>query len=124
MRLVEVFPDNKLDVRDFLRLPFRLYNTSAVGSPAHARERARFSPIFLSTNTLRRVSFWFGMVWAAIGRIAVQNNRPFNDYRSQRNALVYLYEAIDDDDTAGCCSMLRQPGGARNLDRLLGRRAF
>lgn len=127
MQLVEVLRNNGRDVRDFLHLPFRLYqHNSQWVPPLMHGERARFRPDF---NFYQHSEAAFLLVrddaGQAIGRIAVQNNRPFNEYRGQRNALIYLYEAVDNDDTARLLfGAATDWARAHKLERLLGPKGF
>jgi len=60
-----------------------------------------------------------------VGRIAVLEHRPHNAYRGAHDALLYLYEAIDDDRVAG--SLFEAAEGwarARGLGRLVGPKGF
>ncbi len=127
MRLVEVIRRNRRDVQDFLRLPFRLYrNIPQWVPPLMPGERARFRDDY---PFYRHSQAAFFLVrdedGQAVGRVAVHNSRPHNEYKKQNNAFVYLYEAIDDDRVARLLfEAAEQWGRQQGLDRLVGQKGF
>lgn len=59
------------------------------------------------------------------GRIAVINNKPYNEYHHEHSACVFLYDAIDDDEVSkalfdAAADWARKQG----LDHLLGPKGF
>ena len=118
---------NPRDVRDFLQLPFSLYkDVPQWVPPLMPGERARFKPDFPYYEHSEAAFFLARDANGnAIGRIAVQNNRPFNEYRSRSDALLYLYESIDDDEVASSLfSAASTWAQSRGLDRLVGPKGF
>lgn len=127
MQIVEVRRDNKRDVRDFLQLPFRLYKDIPQWvPPLMDGERARFKPKFPFYEHSQAAFYLVRSgTGQAVGRIAVHNHRKFNEYRNEKNAILYLYEAVDDDQVAGMLfDAVRSWGQARGLDTLLGPKGF
>src|SRR5688572_17211084 len=127
MRLIEVDRRNRRDVQDFLKLPFRLYRDVPQWVPPIMQgERARFKPEFAFYEH-SKAAFYLVRDEAgqAVGRIAVQNSRPFNEYRNSKDALIYLYEAIDDESVARCLfDAAADWARAQGLDRLVGPKGF
>lgn len=127
MRLIEVDRRSRRDVLDFLKLPFRLYRDVPQWVPPIMQgERARFKPDF-AFNKHSKAAFYLvrNDAGQAVGRIAVQNNRPFNEYRKSNAALLYLYEAIEDDGVARCLfDAASEWARAQGLDRLVGPKGF
>lgn len=127
MRLIEVNPRSHRDVKDFLKLPFRLYHDVPQWTPPLMMgERARFKPNF---PYFKHSDAAFYLIrdadGEAIGRIAVQNNRPFNEYRNHKDALIYLYEAVDDENVARCLFDAASEWAVKQgLDRLVGPKGF
>jgi GNAT superfamily N-acetyltransferase len=115
------------DARDFLRLPFSLYrNTPQWVPPLMPGERRRFEPDF-SFYTHSEAAFFLARDEAgtAIGRMAVLNHRPHNEYRKAQDALLYLYECADDAQAAGL--LFEAAAGwaqSRGLKRLIGPKGF
>lgn len=118
---------SRRDVRDFMRLPFNLYRGIPQWvPPLWPSERARFSPDY---PFYRHSEAAFFIVrdgdGNAVGRLAVLDHRPHNEYRSSHDALLYLYECIDDNRAARLLFDAAE-GWARErgLTRLVGPKGF
>lgn len=88
--------------------------------------RARFKPSF---PFYRHSEAGFYLVrddaGQAVGRMAVLNHRGWNEYKGRSDALIYLYEAVDDDAVASCLfETAADWARARGLNRLLGPKGF
>ncbi len=127
MYLVEVRRADHRAVRDFLKLPFRLYHDVPQWvPPLMPGERARFRPDF---PFYRHSEAAFYLVrdesGQAVGRVAVMDHRPFNEYHQRQDALLYLYEAINDDGVAQLLFEAAEAWArARGLTRLVGPKGF
>lgn len=127
MQIIEVYPTRRRDVRDFLNLPFTIYRDIPQWvPPLMPGERARFRPDY---PFYRHSEAAFYLVrddaGQAVGRIAVLEHRPHNEYRNKRDALLYLYEAIDSDEVAGLLFEAAEGWArARGLNRLVGPKGF
>jgi GNAT superfamily N-acetyltransferase len=126
MRLTQIRRDDRRGVRAFLNLPFRIYaDIPQWVPPLRPGERARFSPDYAFYRYSEAAFF---LVWdgdQAVGRIAVLEHRPHNAYRHHRDALLYLYEAVDDDEVARLLfDAAAEWAAGRGLDRLLGPKGF
>lgn len=114
-------------VQAFLDLPFRLYqDTPQWVPPLAGNARAQLDP--------RRNPFWQHSPAAvflaetagrAVGRLAVLNNRRYNDYNRERTAFFYLFEC-DDDPAAAQALFAAGAEWAREqgLEQLLGPKGF
>lgn len=127
MQLQRVENTNPRDVKAFLNLPFSIYRGSPQWvPPLMPGERARFSSDYAfykhSTAAFFLVRDANG---TPVGRVAVMDHRPHNEYRGTADALLYLYEAIDDDRVARLLFEAAE-GWARErgLTRLLGPKGF
>lgn len=127
MQLVQVDRQNRRDVHDFLKLPFRIYqNIPQWVPPLMPGERARFKPSYPFYKHSEAI---FYLVrddnGQAAGRLAVLEHRPHNEYRKRKDALLYLYEAIDDDEVARLLFQAAESWARqRGLDRLVGPKGF
>lgn len=127
MQITQVKNTNRRDVRDFLRLPFDIYaETPQWVPPLMPGERARFRDDFAFYNHSDAAFFLArDAEGKAVGRIAVLEHRPHNTYRNKHDALLYLYEAIDDDEiAAGLFEVAEKWARERGLTRLVGPKGF
>jgi hypothetical protein len=127
MRLTRLRLDDRRAVRAFLDLPFRIYaDIPQWVPPLRPGERARFSPDYAFYRHSEAAFFLVSDDGGrAIGRIAVLEHRPHNAYRDHHDALLYLYEAVDDDEVARLLFDAAAGWAAgRGLDRLLGPKGF
>lgn len=127
MQIFEIQRSNRHDVRDFLRLPFDIYRSFPQWvPPLMPGERKRFSEDF---GFYRHSDAAFFLVrddrQRAVGRIVVMENRPHNEYRDHKDALLYLYESIDADDVARLLFEAAITWAqSRRLDTLVGPKGF
>ncbi len=127
MQLTQLDPADRASVRAFLQLPFEIYRgTPQWVPPLMPGERARFRPDFAFYEHSDAAFFLVRDARGkAVGRIAVLEHRPHNDYRGNRDALLYLYEAIDDDQVARMLFEAAETWArARGLTRLVGPKGF
>lgn len=123
----EVRPGDRRAVRAFLNLPFSLYrNIPQWVPPLMPGERLRFKPGFRYYEHSDAAFFLVrDEAGHAVGRIAVLEHRPHNAYRGKRDALLYLYEAVDNDEVARLLfDAAERWARQRGLDRLLGPKGF
>jgi GNAT superfamily N-acetyltransferase len=111
----------------FLRLPFRLYKGHPLWVP----------PIMLDATTQlnptkhpfyehSEAAFFIARRGEEdLGRIAVLNNRPYNQYHDHRDAQFYLFECVDDLEVAmALFDRAIAWAKGRGLDRLVGPKGF
>jgi len=98
MRIIEVDTDNRRQVEAFLDLPFRLYRDVPQWVPP-LRHEAR-----LMLNRKRHPFFRHSQAafllaeeraGQAIGRLAVLDNRNYNEFNKERTAFFFLFECED-----------------------------
>ena len=127
MDISEVRPGNRRDVRQFIKLPFDIYKDIPQWvPPLLPGEYKRFKPDYPFYNH-SEAAFFLARDNAGkpAGRIAVLEHRPHNEYRHAKDALLYLYEARDDDEVARLLFGAAEDWArARGLDRLVGPKGF
>ncbi len=114
-------------VRRFLDLPFRLYAGHPLWVPPLRMDatlqlnRAKH-PFYRHSDA----DFFLARRGQAItGRIAVLENRPYNEYHGTRQAQFYLFECEDDFDSAAALfERAAEWARARSLDSLVGPKGF
>jgi GNAT superfamily N-acetyltransferase len=123
----EARPGQRRDVRDFLHLPFTLYrDVPQWVPPLLPGERARFRPDYAFYRHSEAAFFLVRDEGGrAVGRLAVLEHRPHNAFRGKRDALLYLYEAVDDERVARALFEAAEGWArARGLTRLVGPKGF
>ncbi len=127
MQITEVKRTNRRDVRAFLNLPFKIYRDIPQWvPPLRPGERARFKPSY-SFYSHSEAAFFLVRDdnGQPVGRVAVLEHRPHNVYRGKKDALLYLYEAIDSDVVARLLFETAEDWARqRGLTRLLGPKGF
>jgi len=127
MNIVQIDPSNKKQVRDFIELPFHIYSGIPQWVPP-------LEPDMKHVFDFRRNSFYrhseavFFTAYRnnrAVGRLAVLNNRRYNDYNHSNVAFFHLLEAENDHECAfglfeAGCDWARSCG----LDRIVGPKGF
>ena len=127
MEIVQVDPANKKMVHRFIRLPFWIYkNTPEWVPPILMEERVRFNIHKYPFYKHSQAAFFLAMQGTrAIGRIAVINNRHFNDYNHEDTAFFYLFECENQSEAA---SMLFKTAiewaRSQGLNKIVGPKGF
>jgi len=127
MEIVQVDPSNKKMVHRFIRLPFWIYkNTPEWVPPILMEERVRFNIHKFPFYKHSQAAFFLAMQGTrAIGRIAVINNRHFNDYNHEDTAFFYLFECENQSEAA---SMLFKTANewarSQGLNKIVGPKGF
>jgi hypothetical protein len=118
---------DKRAVRAFIRLPFRLYADDPLWvPPLLPGERERFSDDY-PFYTHSEAAFFLARRadGTPVGRIVVMEHGPHNAYRDKRDALLYMYEAIDDEAVAADLFGAAEGWArSRGLTRLVGPKGF
>ena len=118
---------NRRDVRAFLNLPFAIYKDIPQWvPPLMPGERARFKPDYAFYRNSEAAFFLvLDDAGKPVGRVAALEHRPHNDYRNNKDALIYLYEAIDDDEVSRLLfDTAASWASDRGLSRLVGPKGF
>jgi len=127
MNTIQVDLANRKQVRDFLALPFRIYCDIPQWVPPLAMdERARLAP--------HRYPFYRHSVAAffiayeneqAIGRLAVLDNRLYNEFNHEKTAFFYLFECDDNLEAArGLFEAAFDWARSRGLGKIFGPKGF
>lgn len=127
MQLIRVQLTNRRDVRDFLNLPFSIYRDIPQWvPPLMPGERKRFKPDYAFYKHSEAAFFLVrGETGQPVGRMAALEHRPHNAYRGHKDALLYLYEAVDDDKVAAMLFEAAENWARqRGLDTLVGPKGF
>lgn len=127
MTIVQIDLGDRKQVRQFLDLPFRIYRDIPQWVPPLAGDEAlRLSP--KRYPYYRHSAAAFLLAYAGdrpVGRLAVLDNRLYNDYNHERTAFFYLFEC-DPDPGAAEALFASAFGWARRrgLDRMVGPKGF
>ncbi|HLF24887.1 MAG TPA: hypothetical protein VJG32_01010 [Anaerolineae bacterium] len=128
MRLIHLDPADRRRITQFLELPFQLYRDTPQWVPPlrmEARQvfdRKRY-PFYRHSDA----AFFLALDQAArpVGRIAAIDNRNYNIFNQERTAFFYLFECIDDRETAlALFEAAFEWAGARGLDKMIGPKGF
>jgi hypothetical protein len=127
VQLLKIDTGRARDARRFVRFPFDLYRGAKYWVPplvSDARKQIdrKRNPFFLHSDADFFLALQGGEV---VGRIAVMENRNYNDYHGTRYGFYYLLDAIDDGEVFGALygaavDWCRQ----RGLTRLIGPKGF
>jgi hypothetical protein len=135
MEIIQIDLANRQQVKAFLDLPFRIYkDIPQWAPPLEADVRLYLDPkhhpfykhseaaFFLSTRSGLPAR---GEPGRTIGRLAVLNNKRYNDYNHSRTAFFYLFECENDPEAAArlfdsAAAWARE----RGLTELLGPKGF
>ena len=127
MNIIPIDLSNKKQVKDFLDLPFHIYKDIPQWvPPLQMDDRIQLNPkrhpfykhsqagFFLAYNGTRPV-----------GRIAVIDNRLYNEYNNEEAAFFYLFECENDQEVAnGLFESAFKWARARGLTKILGPKGF
>lgn len=123
MQIREIDTHKASDVRTFVDVPFTLYRGCAQWTPPivpsvkQALNRERH-PFYHHSDAGFFVAEKDG---AAVGRIAVLENRRYNDYNKARTAFFYYFDTVDDGDVVrGLVDAAATWARARGLEVLKG----
>ncbi|MGB7537583.1 MAG: hypothetical protein WBM17_03510 [Anaerolineales bacterium] len=128
MKILPVDERNGKQVGEFLDLPFYLYRdcpqwVPPLSSDAAAMLDRRRHPFYRHSDAAYFLAY--GDTPRAAGRIAVLDNRHYNEFNRERTAFFYLFECEDDSAAA---KMLFNAAAdwakARGLNRLWGPKGF
>jgi hypothetical protein len=102
MPILQIDLHNKKQVRDFLDLPFRLYKDDPYWvPPLDSDARDQLDPQKHPFYKHSQAAFFAAVKdQRTVGRIAILDNRPFNEYNQTQIAFFNLFECEHDSDTA------------------------
>jgi GNAT superfamily N-acetyltransferase len=127
MDILQVNLANRKQVRDFLGLPGRLYcDTPLWVPPLEGDERLRLdskrSPFYQHSAAAFFLAYQENL---PVGRLAVLDNRLYNEHNHEKTAFFYLFECVRDLEVArqlfeGAIAWAKD----RGLERMLGPKGF
>jgi GNAT superfamily N-acetyltransferase len=123
MRIRLVDPRSRRDVKQFVRLPFALYRRCPQWVPPLMADVARaLDPERHVFYRRSQAAFFLAeSEGSVVGRLAVLDNRPYNDYHGSDVAHFCLFEAVDDRAVAeGLFAAAERWARQRGLTRLVG----
>lgn len=128
LKIVFIESQNRRQVRKFLDLPFRLYRNTPQWVPPLANEAARLldrqrNPFFRHSQA----AFLLALDGDGepVGRLAVLENRNYNAFNRSRKAFFYLFECVNDAETArGLFSAAFDWARSQDLEEIGGPKGF
>lgn len=127
MAIHQVDISDRRAVQRYLDLPFRLYRDNPLWVPPFASEaRAQLDPARHPFYQHSQAAFFLATTGSeAIGRIAVLDNRRYNEYHGERTAFFYHFESVDDRSVSRALfDAAFDWARGRGLDRLWGPKGF
>jgi hypothetical protein len=127
MHLLQLDLENKKQVDDFLRLPFSIYRDIPQWvPPLQMDERLRLNLKRFPFYQHSHASFFLAYEKTKpIGRLAILDNRRYNEFNKTKTAFFYLFECKNDLEAA---TMLFEAGfewaRSRGLTQILGPKGF
>ncbi len=127
MKIHQIDPGRRSEARQFLRLPFEIYKSTLQWVPPLEMDAKRMldkkaHPFYAHSEAEFFMAEGDGR-W--IGRLAVLDNRHYNDYNHESTAFFYLFECEDNPDAAlGLFSEAEAWARRRNLTRMIGPKGF
>src|SRR5258706_10786155 len=127
MHITQLELDNKKQVDDFLRLPFSIYKDIPQWVPSlQMDERLRLSPKRFPFYRHSQASFFLAYDDnSPIGRLAVLDNRRYNEYNKTNTAFFYLFECEKNQETAAALfNAAFDWARSRGLNKIIGPKGF
>lgn len=127
MQITRIDLDNKKQVDDFLRLPFPLYrNIPQWVPPLQTDERLRLNRKRFPFYKHSLAGFFIAYREnRPIGRVAVLDNRPYNEYNNEATAFFHLFECENNLEAAqGLFKAGFEWAGKRGLTKIIGPKGF
>ena len=127
MKIAQIDLNDKRQVEDFLRLPFSIYrDTPQWVPPLQMDERAKLNPKRFPFYKHSHAAFFIANESSrAIGRLAVLDNRLYNEYNRKSTAFFYLFECENNLEAAsGLFTAAFDWARSRGLTKILGPKGF
>lgn len=127
MKIIQVDTSKWKQVRDFLGLPARIYRDIPQWVPPLAGdERLRLDPKRFPFYKHSAAAFFLAYRdTLPVGRLAVLDNRLYNDHNHEKTAFFYLFESMPDPEPArGLFEAAFAWARARGLERVIGPKGF
>lgn len=123
LQIRKIETENKKDVRRFIELPFALYKGHPLWVPPIRMDiKTRLDREKHPFHEHSEVDFFLAeRNGEVLGRIAVIENRPYNEYHSKHQAQFYFFECVEDLDVAKCLFEIAYDWARkRNLNQIVG----
>ena len=127
MNITQIDLSDKRQVKDFLDLPFRIYKEIPQWvPPLRMDDRIRLDPKRYPFYQHSQAGFFLACDGTrAVGRIAVIDNRLYNQYNNTSTAFFYLFECENDQQiTHALLEAAFDWARARGLTKILGPKGF
>jgi hypothetical protein len=127
MHVRRIETDRRRDVRQFIRFPFELYKACAYWVPPLIPDmilvmNRKKHPFYQHSTAAFYVAEEAGRI---LGRLAVLDNRRYNEHRKQRTAVFYYFDAVEDASVSGALfNEAKRWARQRGLDRMIGPMGF
>ncbi len=127
MNIAQIDLSDKRQVQDFLALPPHIYaDIPQWVPPLQTDERIRLDPKRYPFYKHSQVAFFLAYEGSrAVGRLAVMDNRIYNEYNNEETAFFYLFECENDPAASqGLFDAAFAWARARGLTKILGPKGF
>ena len=127
MHITQIDLNNKRQVEDFLHLPFSIYRDIPQWvPPLQMDERIRLNPKRFPFYKHSHAAFFIAYEGIhPIGRLAILDNRPYNEFNHEVTAFFYLFECEDDIAAAqGLFNAGFAWAHSRGLTKVIGPKGF
>ncbi len=128
MHIVQIDPADRHEARQFLDLPFMIYRETTQWVPPLSLDANRMldrkrNPYYRHSEAV----FFLALQGNGnpIGRLAVLDNRRYNEYNHEITAFFYLFECMNDREAAvGLFDEAFRWARQRGLDKMIGPKGF
>ncbi|MFA9491728.1 MAG: hypothetical protein ACERK1_10935 [Anaerolineales bacterium] len=123
LQIRKIETENKKDVRRFIELPFALYKGHPLWVPPIRIDiKTRLDREKHPFHEHSDVDFFLAeRNGEVLGRIAVIENKPYNEYHGKHQAQFYFFECVEDLDVArGLFDIAYDWARERNLNQIVG----
>src|SRR5512147_1720616 len=127
MNVIQIDLNNKKQVDDFLRLPFSIYKGIPQWvPPLQMDERLRLSPKQFPFYQHSQAAFFLAYEGThPVGRLAVLDNRRYNEFNKTLAAFFYLFECENNPEAAtGLFHCAFEWARSRGLTEIIGPKGF
>ncbi len=127
MKVIEIDPCDARERRAFLELPFQIYQNTPQWVPALEMDaRRQLDPARHPFYRHSQAAFFLAEEDAHwVGRLAVLENRHYNEYNHECTAFFYLFECEDNPAAAEALFLTRLDWSReRGLDKIIGPKGF
>ncbi len=128
MKIIEIEPTSQYRIQQFIDLPFRIYNGIDQWVPPLVTDtKAIFDQIKNPFYKHSSASFFLAVTddGSPIGRLAVLNNRNYNNFNHTRTAFFHLFECYQEHHAAiGLFNSGFEWARNQGLDSITGPKGF